>query len=149
MDVIGRVKSLLPSVDVKVWTHNDYRNNACQIICELLGEKIKRIPVIAPPVRTMTPSFRAVSEVEDMALLIADKPAGWELECARIYENNLAHAEDDKYTFLDDELIFNLRARFQDDLRMMSKLWPDDIISVSEGGVSEKGGQRTALASIE
>ena len=128
VDVIGRLKLALPKIGFKIWTQEDYRNHSNQIIFELLGTTVRRIPVIPPPKETITPSYAAIIEVEKMIQEFKYCPANWTSVCESIYASKPAKDDSQKYTFLNKTQIGQLRKSYKDDLIKISKLWPIDII---------------------
>jgi len=130
VEVIKRLKSVLPTTEIKIWTQEDYRNHSDQIICQFLGKKIKNIPTILSPRETITPSCDAISQIENMIQGFETMPTNWQAMCDQIYASKPAKKNSEKYTFLDETLKEQLQKSYEDDLIELRKFLSAGLIEV-------------------
>ncbi|MES9903724.1 MAG: hypothetical protein ABW168_13750 [Sedimenticola sp.] len=132
VDVIDRIKIALPDIPLYIWTQEDYRNNSDKIICKLLNKKIMSIPIIAPPLETTTPSYESVSDIEKLFEKTHVRPTNWVSVCSSIFSLKPAKNDADRYTFLNPSQIKQLKSSYKEDLKSISELWPNTLISFSD-----------------
>jgi hypothetical protein len=128
-DVVSDLLVALPNVSLKIWAQEDYKSYSDRIICEFIGRQISTLPDIPPPSRTMTPSVKAINQIEK---LLRNphfmRPDNWTQICDQIYSSEPISPSNPRYTFLSEENVIALKNQYTEDLKNINERWPGILI---------------------
>ena len=126
--LVERLQNAFENVPIKIWTQEDYEYHSGDIVREFLGVNVENIPKIIPPLETKTPSFSAVVEVEKIISSTGKQPLNWTSLCDEIYTSMPCSNKLDKYTFLNGNMIADLRKKYDDDLNEIKRNWAGALV---------------------
>ncbi len=64
VDVIRRLRAVLPAVNIKLWKYEDYRLNDWQILSHFCGADVRKGPRLPAPASTRSLSARSIASLE-------------------------------------------------------------------------------------
>jgi len=124
IDLIERVKTVLPQSKLTVWTFEDYRRNPSAVISAFCGMPINVSRNVSIPAETKTPSARAIDEIERLSPRIRKAE-----HKARADEIIRACMSAEKYDPFSKEERDFLKAAYRDELRQLQAKFPGVLMT--------------------
>lgn len=117
VEVVKRFEKQLQNCNLRCWTFDDYLSNMDCVVTQFLGRPSPELPKLPKTVKTATPSVKAIHEIESVIsernfILTED----WRNQCDRIFRKYAISENNPKYTFLSEELKFQLDEQFSEDI---------------------------------
>ena len=131
IDIIDRIRKAVPEAEVRVWRLEDYARTPESVVSAFTGARLSELPQIDRPQSTVTPSAAAVTEVEEMCRTAPPdiSAKAWERTVNGIYARKTATDGAAKYTFLTPDQIARLQARYEEDIDLIERRFPQMLIA--------------------
>ena len=128
-DLILRIRRVLPTAQILVWTVEDYSTRSREILAEFCGTEIPNLPELPPPRRTRSPSAQAISAIEALNSGLGEGTGSDYSKAVRsIIDED--RGKEKFVPFSDGDAAF-LTEAYQDDLARLSRIC--DLITFSGG----------------
>lgn len=117
IDIYNRIQTQLPNAKIKLWTQEFYRDNSDIVFKTFTQKKDFVASPLTDPSTTVTPSFRAISEVEEIVNSEGfERPVDWPAKVESVFTEYKASQDTDKFSFFDEREKSLLKKQYESDL---------------------------------
>jgi hypothetical protein len=130
VELIERIRTELPGMDLRVWRYEDYRRDWRDILRLYVGRDTGEFPDLPPPPRTASPSAKAISLAEKVDPTLPRHKRREEVK--GLYAKYPADGPDGPYRPLTEAEIARFRESYAADLSEIERRFPGALVRLHE-----------------